>query len=63
MENHLEQESQIMLAKQHHDVLMMKKKADKKKEDADEVLKEWIRIVTLDSIVLSEDFGRIVSID
>lgn len=51
-----------MLAKQHHDMLMLKKKADKKK-DADEVFKEWIRIVTLDSIVLSEDFGSIVSID
>ena len=51
-----------MLAKQHHDMLMLKKKADKKK-DADEVYKEWIRIVTIDDIVLSEDFGSIVSID
>jgi hypothetical protein len=47
-----------MLAK-HHDMLMFTKKVDKKK-DAGVALKEWMRIVTLGSIVLSEDFGSIV---
>lgn len=42
--------------------LRIKKKADKQK-DADTAFKEWTKMVTLDSIVLSEDLGTIVSVD
>ena len=56
------QESEIMLAKQHHEMLLKMKKADKKKKD-DAVFNEWILLVTLDSIVLSSDSGSIASID
>ena len=42
--------------------LRMKKKADKQK-DADMAFKEWTKMVTLDSIVLSEDLGKTVSVN
>ena len=51
-----------MLAKQHHKLLFKMKKADKKKQDH-AAFNEWIPLVTLDSIVLSSDFGSIASID
>jgi len=42
--------------------LRIQKKANKQK-DADLAFKEWTKMVTLDSIMLSEDLGTIVSID
>lgn len=62
MDTNPSHESEIMLAKQHHAQLVRMKKADKKKKD-DAAFIEWTLLVSLESIVLSSDFGSIISID
>ena len=44
-----EDELEIMLAKQHHDMLVKKKKADKKMKD-DVAFNEWTLLATLYSM-------------